>query len=448
MITWMQKHKKWLISTIWVSTIAFVGAGFVGWGSYNYGKSNDTIAIVGDKEVPLRDLQNQYNTLYAQYQQLFGGNLTKETAKQLGLEKVAFNSVIQKYLLLNYADSLGIIATNKDVAKKLVQIKAFQKNGKFDKNTYLSVLKQNRQTTAMFEKQLKDDIVIAKIQKIFASDLLPSEIKNLSKLLFSEDKVSIAILDINNIKIKISNEEIKQYWQKNKEKYKTNKGFKIAYVDIENIKSKNKQEMKKVALREYLKLKKNKSNFTKEIVLYENSDFLPPQELSKIFVATQNKVLKPIYNKDHYIVVKLISTIKPKALPYQEAKQMAKDDLIASKKEQIINQKINNMIQNFTGTDIGYISKYKTPTIKGLTKDEVSNVVKSIFNSQKSIDKIKFNDKVVVYKITDSRFVKYNKDKDGIILETMSDLKSNLVFANLLKQLQTRYAIQSFMESK
>jgi peptidyl-prolyl cis-trans isomerase D len=267
-------------------------------------------------------------------------------------------------------------------------------------------------------------------------------------LLFSEDKVSIAILDINNIKIKISNEEIKQYWQQNKEKYKTNKGFKIAYVDIENIKSKNKQEMKKVALREYLKLKKNKSNFTKEIVLYENSDFLPPQELSKIFVATQNKVLKPIYNKDHYIVVKLISTIKPKALPYQEAKQMAKDDLIASKKEQIINQKINNMIQNFTGTDIGYISKYKTPTIKGLTKDEVSNVVKSIFNSQKSIDKIKFNDKVVVYKITDSRFVKYNKDKDGIILETMSDLKSNLVFANLLKQLQTRYAIQSFMESK
>ena len=210
MITWMQKHKKWLISTIWVSTIAFVGAGFVGWGSYNYGKSNDTIAIVGDKEVPLRDLQNQYNTLYAQYQQLFGGNLTKETAKQLGLEKVAFNSVIQKYLLLNYADSLGIIATNKDVAKKLVQIKAFQKNGKFDKNTYLSVLKQNRQTTAMFEKQLKDDIVIGKIQKIFASDLLPSEIKNLSKLLFSEDKVSIAILDINNIKIKISNEETRE----------------------------------------------------------------------------------------------------------------------------------------------------------------------------------------------------------------------------------------------
>ena len=33
MITWMQRHKRWLVITIWISTIAFVGAGFVGWGS-------------------------------------------------------------------------------------------------------------------------------------------------------------------------------------------------------------------------------------------------------------------------------------------------------------------------------------------------------------------------------------------------------------------------------
>ncbi len=49
MITWMQKHKKWLIVTIWISTIAFVGAGFVGWGSYDYGKSDSAVAIVGKK---------------------------------------------------------------------------------------------------------------------------------------------------------------------------------------------------------------------------------------------------------------------------------------------------------------------------------------------------------------------------------------------------------------
>ena len=45
MITWMQRHKKWLVITIWISTIAFVGAGFVGWGSYEYGKQGGVVMI-------------------------------------------------------------------------------------------------------------------------------------------------------------------------------------------------------------------------------------------------------------------------------------------------------------------------------------------------------------------------------------------------------------------
>jgi len=51
MITWMQKKKKYLIVTIWVSTIAFIGAGFVGWGAYDYGSKASSIAKVGDVDV-------------------------------------------------------------------------------------------------------------------------------------------------------------------------------------------------------------------------------------------------------------------------------------------------------------------------------------------------------------------------------------------------------------
>ncbi|WP_416829360.1 SurA N-terminal domain-containing protein, partial [Helicobacter ganmani] len=47
MIGWMQKHKKYLIITIWISTIAFVGAGFVGWGSYSFSSTSNAVAVVG-----------------------------------------------------------------------------------------------------------------------------------------------------------------------------------------------------------------------------------------------------------------------------------------------------------------------------------------------------------------------------------------------------------------
>ena len=102
MIEWMQKHKKWLIVTIWISTIAFVGAGFVGWGSYDYGKSDSAVAMVGNKEVPLKDLQNEYGSLYSQYQQMLGEQFNQEMAKQFKLEEAALQRVTQKYLLLKH----------------------------------------------------------------------------------------------------------------------------------------------------------------------------------------------------------------------------------------------------------------------------------------------------------------------------------------------------------
>ena len=71
MITWMQRHKKWLVVTLWISVFAFVGAGFVGWGSYDYSKSNSTVAKVGLREVSLNDVQNEYSSLYNQYQSIY-----------------------------------------------------------------------------------------------------------------------------------------------------------------------------------------------------------------------------------------------------------------------------------------------------------------------------------------------------------------------------------------
>jgi len=72
MITWMQRHKKWLVITIWISTIAFVGAGFVGWGSYEYGKQGGAVAVVGDREVSVEEYQQEYSNLYDQYSRMFG----------------------------------------------------------------------------------------------------------------------------------------------------------------------------------------------------------------------------------------------------------------------------------------------------------------------------------------------------------------------------------------
>ena len=295
MIEWMQRHKKWLIVTIWISTIAFVGAGFVGWGSYDYGKSNSTVAIVGDKEVPLKDLQNEYSNLYSQYQQMLGGQFNQELAKQFKLEDIALQRITQKYLILNYADELGLISTDEEVALELVKINSFFKDGKFDKQTYLNVLKQNRRTATEFEDQLKQDILVNKVNSLFNTSLKTNELQNISSLIFSQDEVSLKIIDDKNIKIKYTNDDLIKYWTKNKEDYKSESGFGIEYSKIANIDGKTKKEMRKIALKEYLSLKKGKSKFQENKTIFTSSNFLNAEDLKKVTESKEGSILKPIY---------------------------------------------------------------------------------------------------------------------------------------------------------
>jgi len=82
MITWMQKHNKFLIWTIWIATISFIGTGAVvgiSGGSVKAG----TIAKVGDVEIKQSKLNMVYSSIYNQYNQMLQGKLDKKRAQEL-----------------------------------------------------------------------------------------------------------------------------------------------------------------------------------------------------------------------------------------------------------------------------------------------------------------------------------------------------------------------------
>jgi len=445
MITWMQRHKKWLVITIWISTFAFVGAGFVGWGSYNYGRSSSTVATVGSKEIKITDLQDEYNKLYGQYQQMFGAKFNKELAKQFKLEETAYNTLVQKFLLLNLADKFGLQATNQDVAKELVKIPAFIKNGKFDKQTYTQVLKQNRTTPNEFESRLKRDLTISKLTSIFTTTLNTTTLNNLNKLFFMEDEVSINILDSKNIKINYSNTDIKKLWEKTKDNYKTLPSYQINIVKVPF--TKDEKKTKKTALKKYLSLKKEKEHFNKTITINKTTTLVSSENFKKIITSKVGTVLKPIKTKNSFIIVKLIKTIKPQIKPFSDVKDLVKQTYITNSKQQILNKKRDELLQNFKGKNIGYINLQNLPKIKNLSQEETINVVKNIIASQQQINFVELPNKIVVFKIINSKFTNNNTTPDELTKQ-IAQMKNNEILTNILKDLQSKYTIISNMKVK
>ncbi len=486
MITWMQRHKRWLVITIWISTIAFVGAGFVGWGSYEYGKQGGVVAVVGDREVSVEEYQEEYSNLYEQYSKMFGTMFNKELAEQLNLKDVAYKQVLQKNLILSYADTLGLDVTNEDIAKELVKYDAFIKDGKFDKQTYIQVLNQNRMTPLEFENSLKRGLLLQKVQVLFDLNPSSSEIENLSKLLFIEDDISIKILALEDITVELKEEELKKHWEENKNNYMSEVSYDLEIKEIpllssnssneeindyyekfkidykhEDGKIKSLEESKELiikdldekftkteALKIYLKIKKDEEKFETTVSYKESQLPYLPEDNSKVTETKEGEIIKPFFYNDKYLIVKLNKKNISKPLSYEDALNSVKADYEKIVKEKQLNDLANAQLKDFEGLDISAVTRESLNKIKGLDQQEAAKFLNQLFSSTSKEGIAKLDGKVVLFRINNSKIAEYDKAKDEVVKGTLMQLQGEELMTNLLKKLENTYEVHSSLEEK
>lgn len=486
MITWMQRHKRWLVITIWISTIAFVGAGFVGWGSYEYGKQGSVVAVVGDREVSVEEYQQEYSDLYEQYSKMFGAMFNKELAEQLKLKDVAYKQVLQKNLILSYADSLGLDVTNEEIAKELVKYNSFIKDGKFDKDTYVKILAQNKMTPKLFEQSLKRGLLLQKVQRLFELEPNAIEIENLSKLLFLKDDISIKILTTNDIVIELKDDELKKYWEENKNTYMSEVSYDLLVKEIplvsanssdDDIKAHyekfridykyedgkikslddSKDQIKKdldekftktEALKTYLKIKKDEEKLETTLSYAESK--LPYTALnnSKILESKEGEIIKPFFENGKYLIVKLNKKNISSPLSYEDASSQVKVDYEKILKDKKLDEMANSELKDFKGEDISGVTRESITKITGLEKQEASKFLNQLFSSVSKEGIAKLENKVVLYRINNSKIAEYDKTKDEVVRGTLKQLQEEELMTNLLKRLENTFAIQSSLQEK
>jgi peptidyl-prolyl cis-trans isomerase D len=439
----MQRHKSWLVITIWISTIAFVGAGFVGWGSYNYGKAGGDIAKVGDVTISYQDVRDQYSRLYSQYSETFGEQFNQELADKLKLETIAYNGTVSSALIVNYAQDLGLVVTDKEVSKELVRYDAFMKDGKFDKDIYIKVLSQNKNNPKEFERKLKQDILLRKVQDIFNKFVKNSdkEIETISTIFAIQDDIDINIISTDDIVVDKNDTKLKEYWQENKQLYVSNTKYKaniseVAIVDGDEKKAKTK------ALKLFIDLKKSKQKFEKTAQLDISDTAMAEDDINKIQNATKDKLLKPIQNGDKFMIIQVIETIPPKPLPFAE---VIDEVALAYKVQVLLKQKAQESLKNFSGTSIGTISMDKFEPIDGLSESQSQAFYSQIFSRQDNKGIITIEDKNIVYHIKKSEFAQPVIDETrDIISQKLDTIKVNLLMSKLLENLKTKYEVKRY----
>ncbi len=487
MITWMQKHRKYLVVTIWISTIAFVGAGFVGWGAYNYNtKRSQAVAVVGNKKITIKELNSAYTNIFNYYQNKTKGALTNEKAKKLGLEKIALNQLIDEALLLNYADELGLTTLDSEVEKALENTKAFQSNGVFNKNQYFRVLNNIQITPKDYENSLRREITLKKINNILKLSPTKLEIETFSASLFMQDKLMVKIIDINTSNISINNNELKNFWAKRKKLYMTKKSYLLSVIKVpvsfiqvdanetkkfytehrysytdssgkimsyENAKNRVIKDIqfkkgKIFALRKYLALRKGNIKATSTITVAADTKKFPEHKLK---VASIGDVLKPFKNNGEYIVAKLDKVNMPKPMSFINAENIVKKDFLRTSEKKLLQKNANKVLDKFkTGINLGFLSRDDIKKVRGLNEFEAVEFLNQVFNSNARQGYRVFGNKAIVYKILEQKLLDKSKLKTyyKLLSENVQNAKAAEINQKLLSILRNKYKIESYYKGQ
>ncbi len=486
MITWMQRHKKWLIITIWISTIAFIGAGFVGWGQYSYGDKAGAVAKVGDVEISNGQLQKTYSRLYAQYNQMFQGNFDEEKAKQFGLDKQALQQLIQQALLINLAHSYDLIVTDEEMIEALKAQKAFYKNGEFDKETYKLVLSQNRLSIKEYETELRKELLIQKTLKLLPIETSQYEENILNTIFNIADKINYKVLTPDDIKISVNDEELKKFWENQKNNYMSEVVYEVNFIKVtpaskefsnediasyykenrthfkdsdgkilsleaakkEVLDELNTKATKDSALRTYIAFKKNKlpddTKINNAQISQSNNPFGAEalQTVSKLSLT--KPYAKPINVNGAYYIFELTKTIPSKPKSFEEAKSEILPLYVAQMKKEKLLKLANDSLDTFVGKTSDYLTITSADKLDSLNAQEGSEFLQKLFVSSKKRSFIGLSSgKIVLYNILEQKLL---TNKNNNVSDNVVKLKSTLFNEGLIKTLQNKYQTEIYIQ--
>jgi len=486
MIAWMQKHNKYLVVTIWIATIAFIGAGFVGWGTYQYGKKATAIAEVGDIKITHDKFDFTYRNLYQRYNTIFRGKFDAKMAKEMQLSKQAFASLVSQALLLNLANEYGIVVSDEELGEYIISLPYFQQNGKFDKKIYNAFLDNNGISAKSFENILRDDLRVEKLMKLLDKKSLKFEQKVIASALSIEDKIAYQVISPKDINLTVTEKELKEYWQKHKSKYMTPKRYRLSilWTDLDDIKVDDKslrdfynrnsynyldkdgkelgfekakklverdyklKKGKKKALKAYIAFKKGKISATENIELDKNDKKLSNELWKEIIVSDKGKIIKPKAVGDRYATVKVEDIIEPKEMSFKKAEKFVKIDFAKKAKEKLVDKKAQEYLSNkITLKNMTeYVKIDKIVQIKGLNSQESTQFFKKLFTSNKQIGIIRISDKRIVYHIISQKISEVDESKVKEVIFITDKIKSSILEENLMKELSSKYEIKKFVK--
>ena len=209
---------------------------FVFWGIGSYSGPKGLVASVNGKNITEMEFQRAYMAMEENIRRSVP-NITSEQLEELNIENRVLQTLIQEKMIEAEAERAGLAVSPYELRAMLGQIPYFQKDGKFDPDTYKEVLKKNNLTPQKFEADQAKSLLPAKLQRVVTAGayVRPEEARELFDYFAEKRKVEYILFPSEQYKEKAapSPEEVAKAYESRSASFTVPATVRLEYVRLD-----------------------------------------------------------------------------------------------------------------------------------------------------------------------------------------------------------------------
>jgi len=231
MLDRMRRHKgwlKWSLALVVLAFIVFYIPSFLSDPTVSVGVlPGEVIADVEGRELTAGQFLQLYNSQIQAYRTAYGGSMSDEILRQLGIDQQILQQMIDEQATLTEAERRGITVSDEELAQQIFAIPGLQEDGRFvGEERYELILRSQLPpiTKAVFEENLRSSLMMDKLRAALTDWMTVSDAEIESEFTERNEKVKLQVVALTadrfRDQVTVTDADVASYFDMHEEDYR------------------------------------------------------------------------------------------------------------------------------------------------------------------------------------------------------------------------------------
>ncbi len=195
------------------------------------------VAWVDGTPITSQEFLRSYRAQEQQYRQQLGSQFSPDLMRQLGFDNLVLRQLVQNQILLLEAQRQGLSVTDQEISDFIVTFPAFQRDGKFiGREAYLSFLAQRSLSASQFEQQMREDLMVQKLQSLVTDGVVVSDAELEEEYRRRNEKLHLEYVFVPKsefeAQVQVTDEEARSYFDSDPKKFERPVQRKVRFITL------------------------------------------------------------------------------------------------------------------------------------------------------------------------------------------------------------------------